>query len=299
MREPNPTACPQCLRRARLLADLGPYIEQVASGAPGARSVELLALANEELAVAAAPKVAEQVLARVESIPEEKLRADLTSAGCWALCRHEALYPVGLRDAEDAPWALFGRGEPRLVERLGPEDAVAIVGSRRATAYGRATARELGRDLAAAGLVVCSGMAYGVDACAHRGALEGGVTAAVLGCGPDIAYPSNHRALWRRISELGVVLSELPPGTGAWRWTFPARNRILAGMAGMTIVVEAAARSGSLVTARFAGELGRPLGAVPGPVSSRASAGTNQLLVDGARLVRSADDVLAALGESH
>ncbi len=166
------------------------------------------------------------------------------------------------------------------------------MGSRRATSYGREVARELGRDLAAAGLVVCSGLAFGVDACAHRGALEGGVTAAVLACGADLAYPASHRSLWRQISERGVVLSEMPPGTGAWRWTFPARNRILASMAGMTVVVEAALRSGSLITARVADELGRDLGAVPGQVSSRASAGTNQLLADGAQLIREASDVL-------
>ena len=101
-------------------------------------------------------------------------------------------------------------------------------------------ARELGRELAAAGLVVVSGLAFGIDACAHRGALEAGRTVAVLGCGADVAYPASHRALWRRIEENGLVLSELPPGTGAWRWTFPARNRIMAALAGMTVVVEAA-----------------------------------------------------------
>jgi DNA processing protein len=144
-------------------------------------------------------------------------------------------------------------------------------------------------------MVVVSGMAFGVDACAHRGALEAGLTVAVLGCGADVAYPAAHRSLWRRISERGLVLSELPPGTGAWRWTFPARNRVMAALAGMTVVVEAAERSGSLITADLAADLGRDLGAVPGPVSSRSSAGPNSLLAGGACLVRDAQDVLDAM----
>jgi DNA processing protein len=144
-------------------------------------------------------------------------------------------------------------------------------------------------------MVVVSGMAFGIDACAHRGALETGLTVAVLGCGPDVAYPAAHRSLWRRIGERGLVLSELPPGTGAWRWTFPARNRVMAALAGMTVVVEAAERSGSLITADLATDLGRDLGAVPGPVSSRSSAGPNSLLAGGACLVRDAQDVLDAM----
>ncbi len=169
-----------------------------------------------------------------------------------------------------------------------------MVGARRASSYGRALARELGRELAAAGLVVVSGLAFGIDACAHRGALEAGRTVAVLGCGADVAYPAAHRSLWRRIQESGLVLSELPPGTGAWRWSFPARNRIMAALAAMTVVVEAAERSGSLITADLAADLGRDLGAVPGPVNSRVSAGPNNLLAGGACLVRDAQDVLDA-----
>ena len=170
-----------------------------------------------------------------------------------------------------------------------------VVGSRRATSYGREIARDLGRELASTGIVVVSGLAFGIDACAHRGALEAGRTIAVLGCGPDVAYPAAHRSLWRRIGETDLVISELPPGAAPWRWTFPARNRIMAALAGMTVVVEAAARSGSLITADLAAELGRDLGAVPGPVNSRASAGPNNLLAGGACLVRDAQDVLDAL----
>ncbi len=140
-----------------------------------------------------------------------------------------------------------------------------------------------------------SGLAFGIDGCAHRGALDAGRTIAVLGCGPDVAYPASHRSLWRRVCEQGLVVSELPPGATPWRWTFPARNRIMAALAGMTVVVEAAARSGSLITTDLAADLGRDLGAVPGPVTSRASAGPNGLLAGGACVVRDAQDVLDAM----
>jgi DNA processing protein len=195
-----------------------------------------------------------------------------------------------------APPALIGRGDVRQLRDLALSRAVAIVGARRATTYGREVAQEIGRDLAAAGVVVVSGLAFGVDACAHRGALDAGKTIAVLGCGPDIPYPASHRSLWRRIAEKGLVLSELPPGTGAWRWTFPARNRILAALAGAMVVVEAAERSGSLIAADRAARIGRPVGAVPGPITSRSSAGSNQLLAAGdASVVRNAQDVLDLL----
>lgn len=291
----EPRACPECLRRSRLLAHLAPYIEKIATGAVGSRSPELLRLSNEDLAEVAAPKVAARILSQVAAVPEARLAADLADAMCWACCRHDAAFPEGLRDAPDAPWALIGRGDPALLDRLEPDGTVTVVGARRATTYGREVARELGRDLTVAGLLVVSGLAFGIDACAHRGALEAGTTVAVLGCGADVAYPASHRSLWRRIGEEGLILSEMPPGTGAWRWCFPARNRIMAALAGMTVVVEAAQRSGSLITADLAADLGRDLGAVPGPVNSRTSAGANDLLAGGACLVRGAQDVLDAM----
>ena len=291
----TPRACPDCLRRSRLLAHLAPYIEKIATGAPGSRSPELLRLSNEDLAAVAAPNVAEQVLAQVEAVPERRLEDDLEAAECWACCRHHELFPPGLRDAADAPWALIGRGDPVLLAELLPSGAVTVVGARRASSYRREVARGLGRELATAGLLVVSGLAFGIDSCAHRGALEAGRTVAVLGCGPDLVYPAAHRSLWRRIGESGLLLSELPPGTGAWRWCFPARNRIMAALAAMTVVVEAAERSGSLITADLAADLGRDLGAVPGPVGSRLSAGPHNLLAGGACLVRDAQDVLDAM----
>jgi DNA processing protein len=275
---------------------LAPYIERVATGSPGSRSPELLRLEDEDLCEAVAPGKAIRLLEEVSAVPVGTLYGSLESAGCWAACRHDEAFPPALRDAADGPWALVGRGDPGLLDRL--EDtaaAVTVVGARRATSYGREVARELGRDLAEAGLVVVSGMAFGIDACAHRGALETGRTVAVLGCGADVAYPATHRSLWRRVQERGLVLSELPPGTGAWRWAFPARNRIMAALAAMTVVVEGAERSGSLITADLAADLGRDLGAVPGPVTSRTSTGTNALLAGGACVVRNAQDVLDAM----
>jgi DNA processing protein len=291
----EPAACLECLRRSWLLALLAPYVEKIATGEIGSRSPELLRLPNEGLVEVAAPKVAQQMLARVAALPESRLRAELEVVGCWGCCRHDEAYPSHLRDAADAPWALIGKGDPGLLASLDPYGVVTIVGARRATAYGREVARELGRELASTGMVVVSGMAFGIDACAHRGALDAGRTIAVLGCGPDVAYPATHRSLWRRICETGLVISELPPGTTPWRWTFPARNRIMAALAGMTVVVEAATRSGSLITTDLAADLGRDLGAVPGPVTSRASVGPNALLASGAHLIRNAQDVLDAM----
>ena len=212
-----PSACPDCLRRSWLLGLLGPYVERIATGTPGSRSPELLRLSNRDLLAAAAPKVARQLLGRVEARGEGEMLDELAAAGCWACCPHGALYPSSLLDAPDAPWALIGRGDHRLLNGLEPDGAVTVVGARRATSYGREVARDLGRDLARAGMVVVSGLAFGVDACAHRGALETGITVAVLGCGADVAYPAAHRSLWRQLCERGLVLSELPPGAPPWR----------------------------------------------------------------------------------
>lgn len=293
-------ACPKCLRRSWLLSLAAPYIERTLGAASSPGAFELLRLGNEALVEAVAPKVASTLLARVDALPERSFAEELEAANCWATCRHEPFYPASLREAPGAPWALIARGDSSLLVGYEWSEAVTIVGARRATTYGREVARSLGHDLAAAGITVLSGLAFGIDSCVHRGALEAGRTIAVLGCGPDTAYPAAHRNLWRKITERGLVLSELPPGASPWRWTFPARNRIMAALAGMTVVVEAAERSGSLVTADLAGSFGNELGAVPGQVSSRLSAGTNNLLAGGAHVVRDAQDVLdVLLGDSR
>ena len=175
--------------------------------------------------------------------------------------------------------------------------AVAVVGTRSCSPYGAQVARRLGRELATAGVTVVSGLARGVDAEAHRGALEaGGPTVAVLGCGIDRDYPRAHAALAHRVSELGLLVSEYEPGVEPAPWRFPARNRIIAGLAGVTVIVEARAKSGALITADFALEDGREVFAVPGEITSALSRGTNELLRLGAAPLIETNDVLAALG---
>ncbi len=200
-------------------------------------------------------------------------------------------FPPLLAAIHDPPPELHLRGDadPELLGRA----AVAVVGARACSSYGRSVARSLGRDLAAAGLLVVSGMARGVDGEAHRGALEaGGVTVAVLGCGIDRDYPAAHAELARRICERGVLASEYEAGVEPAPWRFPARNRIIAGLCRATVVVEARERSGALITADFALEEGREVLAVPGEITSALSAGTNALLKLGAAPVTCADDIL-------
>jgi DNA processing protein len=190
------------------------------------------------------------------------------------------------------PWVLFARGVP-----LPTEPAVALVGARAASAYGLHVAAELAFALAEAGVPVVSGGAYGIDAAAHRGALDAQAapTVAVLACGVDVAYPRGNDQLLSRIAEHGVVLSEVPPGSAPTRVRFLVRNRLIAALAAGTVVVEAAPRSGSLSTAGRAADLVRPVMAVPGPVTSVSSAGCHELIRQGATLVTDAADVLEQL----
>jgi DNA processing protein len=209
--------------------------------------------------------------------------------------RREAAFPPLLAAIHDPPPQLYLRGDEEGSILARP--AVAIVGARSCSAYGRSVARSLARDVAAAGLVVVSGMARGIDGEAHRGALEGGgSTVAVLGCGVDRDYPAAHSELARRICQAGLVVSEYEPGVEPAPWRFPARNRIIAGLCGATIVVEARERSGALITADFALEEGRDVLAVPGEITSSLSAGTNALVRLGAAPVTRAADVLELFG---
>jgi DNA processing protein len=212
-----------------------------------------------------------------------------------SITRGNISFPPLLRELHDPPDRLYlrGAGAPEILMRT----AVAIVGARSCSAYGAQVTRELARQLAAAGVVVVSGLARGIDGEAHRGALEGGgLTVAVLGCGIDRDYPRSHADLARRIAQDGLVVSEYAPGVEPAPWRFPARNRILAGLCHATVVVEARERSGALITADFALELGRDVFAVAGEITSGLSAGTNDLLRQGAAPLLSADDVLGALG---
>ena len=221
--------------------------------------------------------------------------ADLERRGLRWLPRSGRGFPRSLAAIFDPPPGLFlrGAGDHALLER----PSVAVVGARSCSAYGAQVARSLGRELARAGLVVVSGLARGIDGEAHRGALEaGGTTVAVLGCGVDRDYPRAHAELAACVGESGLIVSEYAPGVEPAPWRFPARNRIVAGLAQATIVVEARERSGALITADLALEEGREVFAVPGEITSTLSVGTNALLRLGATPLTSASDVLVSFG---
>ncbi len=224
---------------------------------------------------------------------EAELR-ELARIGARLLVGDEPAYPEPLRHIADPPPVLAVRGRAEALR--GP--AVAVIGARNASANGRVIARRMAAELAAAGVVVVSGLARGIDTAAHEGALEGGgATVAAVACGVDVAYPPENEGLMGRIAAAGgAVVSERPPGAAARAKDFPRRNRIIAGLSVGVVVVEAAPQSGSLITARLAAEQGREVMAVPGSPLDPRHRGTNQLLREGATLVETAADVLAALG---
>jgi DNA processing protein len=250
-------------------------------------------------AVAALPElVARQQTGRPIVLPEpDAIKRELEAAaalGITYLTREHPLYPPRLAAIDGAPVVLAAQGRLAVLAR----PSVAIVGARNASAVGLAMAERLARGLGQAGFVVVSGLARGIDARAHRATLETG-TIAVLAGGLDKPYPAEHAGLLERLLETGAALSEMPLGWTARGRDFPRRNRIVSGLSQGTIVVEAARRSGSLITARFAAEQGRDVFAVPGsPLDPRAE-GPNDLLRDGAILCTSVDDVLSALAEAH
>ena len=226
-------------------------------------------------------------LRRSDRVTSERLDID-------AVCVHSDSFPAPLRDLHQPPPVLYAT-RIGLVSGL-DEPVAVVVGSRRPSEYGRTVAYSLGRGLGAAGVPVVSGLALGIDAIAQRGCLDGGGrTIAVLACGVDVAYPRTNRRLYERIREHGSIVSEVPPGTRPCRWLFPARNRIMAALGQVTVVVEAAQRSGTLITADYAADLGRDVAAVPGRVTSDVAAGTNGLLRTGAALVAGPQDVLDLL----
>jgi DNA processing protein len=292
-------ACDHCLRRAALLARLAPLIAR--SLGERRRIPALLSLPDEDLIAAVCGKRRSEAEAFLTGFDHERARREAAAARLEIVCRHESGFPSRLLEADDAPALLYLRGDGSMLSLLSKTPAVAVVGSRRASDYALEVAHALARELAACGIAVVSGMAFGVDSAAHEGALAAtGPTLAVLGSGADVPYPRAKRSLYQRIVESGLVLSELPPRSRPLRWTFPARNRIMAGLSAMTVVVEGSHDSGSLITARFAAELGREVGAVPGQVTSALAGGPNALLADGACVVRSAADVLDALyGPGH
>ena len=282
------SACDACLRRTELIAAIAPRldIEWRRRSAPAG----VLALPDEDLLALDPTGCAER---GYDAFSAARDRAE--RAGLGVICRCDDGYPAGLQELADAPAVLHVAGR---AEALAAEAAVAIVGARRGTPYGIEIARALGRSLAAAGVPVVSGMALGIDSAAHVGALDAPdppAPVAVLAGGADVPYPASRRRLYAQLVERGCVVSELPPGFAAFRWCFVARNRIIAALAALTVVVEAAERSGSLTTADFAAQVGRPVLAVPGPITSRFSAGTNGLIAAGAGVVRGTRDVLDQL----
>ena len=283
----EPRACLACSRRANLLAALAGRLEHRRRDRE--RLGRLLRLSDEDLVRTLDLTHAPEDTAAAVSAP--------------ALCRHHPEYPTSLRDLVAPPAVLhLAGGTVRALAALsGP--CVAVVGPRAPSDYGRAVAQTLASGLARAGVCVISGMAQGIDSIVHEAALAaGGPTVAVLAGGVDVPYPSGKRALHARLVAEATLVSELPAGTAPWRWMFVARNRIVAALSTVTVVVEARERSGTLITAGYATDLGRDVAAVPGPVTSSRSDGTNALIRDGAHLVRDAGDVLDLIygvGNAH
>ncbi len=256
---------------------------------------------REQLLRVVSPAIAGALRAQ----PDASL-ADLTArTQAWSrepdnhvLTLADARYPRGLLEIADPPALLYAKGR---LERL-EGSALAIVGSRNATAQGLIDARRFAEALAAAGHTIVSGLATGIDAAAHEGALDagarGGSTIAVIGTGADIVYPATHRTLAHRIAEHGLIVGEFPLGAAAAAHHFPRRNRIIAGLSRGVLVVEAAARSGSLITARLAAECGRDVFAIPGSIHSPLSKGCHQLIRQGAKLIDSVADIFEELGVS-
>jgi DNA processing protein len=253
----------------------------------------VLARKPSELAAYAAPSV-------LEALHSETLRRAVDAALAWVeqpgnalVTLADATYPRMLLEIPDPPPLLYARGRTELLQR----SALAVVGSRNATAQGAANAESFAKALSASGLTIVSGLALGIDAAAHRGGLAGpGSTIAVLGTGIDVIYPRANAALSAQIVERGLLISEFPLGTGALASNFPRRNRLISGLAQGCLVVEAALASGSLITARSAAEQGREVFAVPGSIHSPVSKGCHALIKSGAKLVESAEDVLGELG---
>ncbi len=293
--DPNPFLCPE---KAELLAML------LLDGMSQRRATRLLAvfgspagawqaIRSDRLRGPALESTSVAWAAAARSMDPAGLLSSLESSGTRFLVKGEPGYPTSLCAIFDPPLGLFCRGTP-------PSDGealVAVVGARKASPYGLEVAAWFSAELARAGVGIISGAAYGIDSAAHQSALDaGGYSGAVLGCGVDVVYPRSHAGLYRRLEAGGCLLSEYRPGVHPAKDRFPARNRIIAGITAGVVVVEGSGSSGALITARFALDEGREVMAVPGPVLSDNSAGTNALIREGAAAVTCPGDVLEALG---
>lgn len=261
------------------------------SAAVGAEELFFLSEGSIAKLSGVTPEQAERIV-RSRTRPVDAAYHAMCAEGISFVSVEDESYPGKLRQIPDAPYGIYVRGP--LPESDRP--AVAVVGARMCSEYGRQAAAQLGRKLAERGVCVVSGMARGIDAAGHQGAVDAaGVTCAVLGCGADVCYPKSNRELYRRILERGCVLSEYPPGTPPIAAHFPARNRIIAGLCDMTVVVEARLRSGSLITADCALEQGRDVYAVPGSIYDPLSAGCNDLIRQGAGMISDMDDFVNSI----
>jgi DNA processing protein len=273
------------------LARLSGHLDQVRGAIE-----QVLALESDELIAAVGGRGRQQLQRQLARFDADAARSSAAHAGLEPICRCDRAYPPRLAQLQSAPAVLHVAGGLDRFLAAAEADPLAIVGARAASSYGLDVARSLGRGLASAGVTVVSGMALGIDSAAHAGALSAdGPTIAVLPGPADSPYPRTKRGLYRQLVAAGAAVSELPGGVAVRRWMFPARNRIIAALAAMTVVVEAGARSGALLTAAFARDLDRPVGAVPGRVTAPQAVGPNGLLAQGACLVRGPQDVLDAV----
>lgn len=238
-------------------------------------------------------KVVEDLMHKRDTLVPEQVIANLQQAGIKFIFSDEDVYPLLLKEIFDPPRVLYIKGDPALLKL----PMVAIIGARRASPYGLAVAEKFGRELAEAGVCIVSGMARGIDTAAHKGALSiNGPTVAVLGCGVDVVYPAENRRLMGEIAERGLVISEFPPGTRPAAGNFPVRNRIISGLSLGVVIIEAAEKSGSLITADCALEQGRDVFAVPGQITNPLNKGTHGLIKQGAKLADDISDILHDLG---
>ena len=253
----------------------------------------LFAASEHELSAHVGASAAVQLMRLRDKAALNRRATLLHEMGAVLLTPDSAGYPDSLRDLPDAPIALYAKGDVSLLGR----PCVAIVGTREPTAYGQRVTARFAHALSQSGVCVVSGLAFGVDAIAHESALDaGGGTIAVLGCGLDVCYPAEHRALMQRVARHGLLLTEYTPGTRPTKYSFPERNRIIAGLSCGVIVPEAAEGSGSMITVGYAMEYGREVFTVPGNIDCAASFETNRLIGTSALAVLSPEDVLDALG---
>jgi DNA processing protein len=263
-------------------------------GLPG----QVLHAERAALEAVVGPRIAHALRQPRNAVRQAHLEATLAWAnmpGHAIVTLADARYPPTLLNIPDPPLLLYARGELALLAA----DALAVVGSRNATAQGRAHAERFSEELSRAGVTIVSGLALGIDAAAHAGGLRGpGSTVAVIGTGIDIDYPQRHRELARRIAVQGCIVSEYPLGTPPLAGNFPRRNRLISGLARAVLVVEAAAQSGSLITARMAAEQGRDVFAIPGSIHSPLAKGCHQLIRQGAKLVETTQDILEEMRPS-